>query len=218
MLLSGWNRRLKELFALLKMWGYKKFLLVLVAVLVQSLTQFCAVIAISPLMDVVFKGDSYAENQIVSYLSYLLGYSLSVQQVLAFVFTAQLLALGSNLITEFIKCKTYDSFMFWLKSSMVKAVSKRPYLFFLKENSAVLQKELASDSSLYCNSIFWPFLDTCSKLVVAISLVVACFSLSPQVAVVFVSIGAGFYVLLTTALRRKRRMISRILNASGEKH
>jgi len=216
MLLSGWNRRLKELFALLKIWGYRKFLLILVAVLVQSLTQFCAVIAISPLMDVVFKGADYAENKIVSLLSQLLGYGISVQQVLAFVFMVQLLALASNLITEFIKCNTYASFMFWLRSSLVKSVSSRPYLFFLKQNPAVLQKELDHDANLYTGSIFWPFIDTCSKLVVAISLVLACISLSPQVAVVFVSIGAVFYALLTTVLRRKRRIISRELNASGE--
>ena len=216
MLLSAWYRRLGELSSVLKRWGYRKFLLVFAAVIIQSITQFCAVVAISPLMDVIFKGDGYSENKIVSYLSGLFAGTLSVQQVLALVFIAQLFALGSNLITEYIKYKTYDSFMFWLRSSLVRSLSSRPYFFFLKENPAALQKELTGDANLFCNTIFWTFLDTCSKLVVAISLVVACFSLSPQIAVVFVFVGAGFYVFMTIVLKKKRRTINLSLHSGNE--
>lgn len=200
----------------MKLWGLAKLFAVLFVVLLQGILQFGAVIVISPLIDVVFRTSRYFENPIVSRFSDITGYNLSIQQVMLGVIAMQVLTMIANLGAEYVKFRTYESFICWLKTSMVDKAGKRPYSFFIKESTARLMTELDIHSDLYSNSIFWPFLQIVSRFVVICFLVAACISLSPQYAFVIIAIGAGFYIIMTYLLKKKRRKMSTESNIAGQ--
>ena len=213
----GHRKRVKELVKLLKLWGFKKVILAFFVIFLQSILQFGAVVTISPLMDVVLNNGSYHENIVVNYLSKMRGDILSINEVLIFVLIVQFAAMLSNLFAEYVKYRLYASFSYWLKASMANAVTSRPYSYIIKQNAAVMNRWVDNDSNLYCNSVFWPVVEITSRLVVAMGLIVGCISLSPQLALIFITIGASFYLIVTSLLKGVRKRISNSGKVEGEK-
>jgi ABC-type multidrug transport system fused ATPase/permease subunit len=121
--------------------------------------------------------------------------------------TAILVSNAVNLLAEYARTRYAQNFAHWLRVRLLRQMASQPYTYFLQRNSGDLLKKILGDVVNYTTGVLLPLLDTVTRAVIAVLLLVTLFLVQPVIAL-SAAIGlGGFYVITFRLLARKRREV-----------
>jgi ABC-type multidrug transport system fused ATPase/permease subunit len=190
----------------------RRLWLVFAGVLAAALLETAGVASILPFLTVVTNPKAVQDNDLLHWLFTTLGFS-SVNWFLVFL---GFLALGALILSNAVRALvTWGMLRFsWMRNHslslrLLESYLRRPYIFFLNENTAILGSNILAQIGTIINGVLLPLLDIVARLVVLLCLITLLLVVNPVLSlVVAVAIGA-IYGAVYLLLQRKLAQIGR---------
>lgn len=177
-----------------------------VAILV-ALVEVAGVASIMPFMAVVSSPEVVKTNRYFYWAYQVLGFS-SVNSFLVFLgFLVFFIILLSNIIKALVLRFELNFVHFRLYSisrRLLFSYLSQPYVFFLKQNTAVLGKNILQEVSQFAHNVLRPCTQILVRLVVVLFVFCLLLVVDPVLAVLIASILGGAYILLYSLVQRKQ--------------
>lgn len=120
-----------------------------------------------------------------------------------------------NFAADYVRNRYAYSFGHWLRIELVRSFARRPYAFFLKQNSGVLIKKSVMDVYNFSSGVLLPLLDVISRFITCVLLILTLILVDPVIALGSSFLVAGVYVGIFFIQKPLRRRISEGLKISN---
>lgn len=199
-------RLLSRCLALAAPYGRRKLALVLAVIFVNGLFQVVGVTSIFPFFALAAQPDRIRNSRFGSgLLAHLPLMDRSTLLIWAGISSIILLFL-SNIVTlvgEVIRTRYGHGLGHSLRSRLMQALSVRPYGYFLEQNSAALMQKVVFDVTQFINGVFLPLLESLSRVVTLVFLLLTVFLVQPAIALGAAILFGGFYSGVFFLLRNR---------------
>lgn len=191
--------------------GRKKMFGIFLLLLAQALAQVIGVASIFPILALATDAQGFLSNPNVAKAIEVLP-PMSDEQLLisaaGFFVLTLLISSATALVAEYSRNRYAFAMGHWLRMQLLENYSKRPYRFFLENNSGVLTKKTVMDVFTFTNGVLLPALEVIARSVTCLFLIITLLWVNPSLSLVSALIVGGLYILLFVALHRKRRCTS----------
>jgi ABC-type multidrug transport system fused ATPase/permease subunit len=193
--------------------------LVFAGVLAAGLLETVGVASILPFLTLVASPDAIYDNAIVSWLFNTFGFT-DVNRFLLFLGISALVVLVlSNVLRAAV---TWGMLRFsWgrnhsISRRLLAGYLHRPYTFFLNQNTAIMGRNILSETAQLVTGILVPGIEMIARAVVLIFIIVLLAVVSPILAlVVFVSLGVTYSAIYLVVHRRLGRIGTERIQANA---
>lgn len=198
----------------------KHMYMLLVAIIVMGMLEVVGVTSVIPFMKVLTTPDIIKDNYIISYVYNVFNFQ-SINQFKVFLgFTVIFALIVSNAVSA-LTMRSLLRFTYRRNHSMaeklLKDYIKRPYIFFLNNNSTDLSKNVLSEVQHVIDGVFVPGMKLLAKLAVSIFLLGAIFVVNPRVAAIVVFVLAISYVAIFKLFRSTLTRIGKLRVIANKK-
>jgi len=114
---------------------------------------------------------------------------------------------GVSLMSDVIRSRYGHGFGHMLRSNIIESLSRRPYGYFLENNSGAMLQKIGGDVNQFIGSVFLPILDALARLVTLSLLLLAVFLVDPMIALGAGVVIGGIYTVVLFVLRKRSHAI-----------
>lgn len=209
-MLTGFFRLLSRCFALAAPYGRRKFVIVLAVIFANGLFQVIGVTSIFPFFALAAEPDRIRNSRFGSWLlAHLPAMDQNTLLIWAGVVSIALLFF-SNAVTlagEVIRTRYGHGLGHFLRTRLMEALSARPYGYFLERNSGALLQKVVFDVMQFINGVFLPLLESLSRVVTLVFLLLTVFLVQPIIALGAALLLGGFYGIVFMLLRHRSHLL-----------
>ena len=126
-----------------------------------------------------------------------------------------LLSNGVNLLSDYGRNRYAYSFGHWLRIQLIGEMSRRPYSFFLGQNSGVLVKKTVMDVYGFSSGVLLPMLDATGRAITCALLVLTLIVVNPAIALGACLVVGGLYGIVFFVQKPLRLKVSKGLKAAN---
>lgn len=215
-------KTIQKLLNLLTVQERKRAIQLIPLVILMAVAEVGAIAAVAPFLTLISEPSGMQENQLVAWVVDLLPLVddrelviiLGVAVLLVVLVSNGILAFGTWVLAHFGSIRNHT-----IASRLLASYLKRPYDYFLTQNTSRLANNVLQEVGQVVNGIMVPGLLGIAKLVSAISVLVLLVVLDPLLAVFSVVILGGAYALILALTRRYLDLIGKgRLSASQRRH
>jgi len=209
-MLRNFFHLLVRCFRLARPYGRRKLALVLAVIFANGLFQVVGVTSVFPFFALAAQPDRIRNSRFGSWLlSFLPPMSQSSLLIWAGIASITLLFLSNavSLAAEVIRTRYGHGLGHFLRTRIMEALSTRPYGYFLERNSGALLQKVVNDVMQFIIGVFLPLMETLSRIVTLVLLLLTVFLVQPAVALGAAVLLGGFYGMLFILLRHRSRRL-----------
>jgi ABC-type multidrug transport system fused ATPase/permease subunit len=190
-------------------YGRLKLFALLGLILFNGLLQLIGVTSIFPFFALAADPERIRNSRFGSFLMGLLP-AMDNNHLLALagLFAIIMLVLSSigSMASETLRIRYAFGFMQWLRTRLLSYYTSRPYDYFLKNNTAVLQQKLVEITS-FINGVLLPLGEIISRIVLVLLLIGIVFLVQPLVALGAALLFGGFYLIAFRWIRPRAKLV-----------
>ncbi|MEY3898789.1 MAG: hypothetical protein RLZZ214_4311, partial [Verrucomicrobiota bacterium] len=209
-MLSSFIKLLARTYRLALPYGKFKLFAVICMIFFNGLMQLVGVTSVFPFFALAADPNRIRQSQMGGWVLSLLP-PMETNQLLilsgCFAILMLFVAGIGSVASDCIRVLYSYGFSHWLKGSLLRSYSTRPYSYFLRRNSAVLHQRL-QDITSFTYNVLLPLGETLTRIVLILLLSTGFFLVQPFAALASMVIFGGFYLIVFIVLRPKTQAIA----------
>ncbi len=213
--LRGLGTFFKKLSALMVPYGRRRIAMVWSIGVVQAILQVTAILMVMQFLSIALDPNAFLESDWGRTVTSLLPFVDSGNVVLLLGCTAITFLLanaGMGLLGDYARARFAQYTSMGLAVELLKHYSDKPYLFHVENNSGELLKRIQGDVALFCSFVLLPLLDTFTRIVMAIGMILFLIALEPQAGLVAIAVLGVCYAAIFFITQPVFRGISEEMN------
>ncbi|MGF1449415.1 MAG: ABC transporter ATP-binding protein [Opitutales bacterium] len=199
----------KKLAALMVPYGRRRIALVWIIGVSQAILQVTAILMVMQFLSIALNPEEFLQSGWGETMTSVLPFVNSENIVLLLGCTAIAFLLanaGVGLLGDYARARFAHFTSMGLAVELLNHYSQKPYLFHVENNSAELIKRIQGDVALFCTFVLLPLLDTFTRVVIALGMILFLIALEPQAglaAILVLGICYAAIFLITQPIFRK---------------
>ncbi|WP_224981906.1 ABC transporter ATP-binding protein [Geomonas agri] len=195
-----------KIHALLTKEERRRFIFLVLFMIVMGLIDVAGIASIMPFMAVVANPKVIETNVYLSWAYHGFGFTSTTRFLISLGFVVFFTLLASNAMKAFVlyfELNFVHLRLYSLSRRLLESYLNQPYVYFLGQNTAVLSKNILQEVSKFCHEVLRPCTQIFSRAVAATFIICLLLAVDPVLALTIVSVLGGAYSVIYVIIQRK---------------